>query len=93
MRTAGATHALAMGSCLTTFDDPLGVDGTLAVARLVPGLHAIGAADPTRGGDLDHMRRVEAVVASGRVRALKVYLGYLHYAADRSRLPSLLRVG
>ena len=27
-------------------DDPLGIAGTLAVARHVPGLHAIGAMDP-----------------------------------------------
>jgi predicted TIM-barrel fold metal-dependent hydrolase len=105
MRAAGVTHALAMGSCLTTFDDPLGVDSTLAVARLVPGLYAIGVADPTRGGDADHMHRVEAVVAAGRVRALKVYLGYLHYAptdagyrpyyelAERRRLPVVFHTG
>ena len=105
MHTAGVTHALAMGSCLTTLDDPLGVDGTLAVARLVPGLHAVGVADPTRGGDPDHVRRVEAVVASGRVRALKAYLGYLHYAptdpgyrpyyelAERRRLPVIFHTG
>jgi uncharacterized protein len=84
MHAAGVTHALAMGSCGATIDDPLGINGTLAVARLIPGLHAIGVADPTLGGDADHMRRVEAVVASDRVRALKVYLGYLHFApSDR----------
>ena len=89
----------------TTLDDPLGINGTLAVARLVPGLHAIGVADPTLGGDADHMRRVEAVVASGRVRALKVYLGYLHFApsdpgyrpyyelAERRRLPVVFHTG
>ena len=105
MRAAGVTVALAMGSCQTTIDDPLGVDGTLAVARHVPGLHAVGVADPTRGGDQEHLRRVEAVVASGRIKALKVYLGYLHFAptdpgyrpyyelAERHRLPVFFHTG
>jgi uncharacterized protein len=105
MRAAGVTQALAMGSCCTTLDDPLGVDTTLAVARLVPGLYAVGVADPTRGGDPDHMRRVESVVASGRVKALKAYLGYLHFAptdplyrpyyelAERHRLPVIFHTG
>ena len=105
MRAAGVRHVLAMGSCLTTSDDPLGVDGTLAVARHVPGVYAVGVADPTRGGDPEHMRRVEAVVASGRVHALKAYLGYLHFApndpgyrpyyelAERRRLPVFFHTG
>ncbi len=105
MHAAGITHALAMGSCCTTLDDPLGVDGTLAVAHHLTGLYAIGVADPIRGGDPDHMRRVEAVVAAGRVRALKAYLGYLHYApsdpgyrpyyelAERHRLPVVFHTG
>ena len=105
MRAAGVTHALAMGSCHITSDDPLGIDGTLAVARLVPGVHAVGVADPTRGGDPEHLRRVEEVVASGGVRALKVYLGYLHFAptdpgyrpyyelAERRRLPIFFHTG
>ncbi len=105
MRAAGVRHVLAMGSCLTTSDDPLGVDGTLEVARHAPGVYAVGVADPTRGGDADHMLRVEAVVASGRVRALKVYLGYLHFAptdpgyrpyyelAERRRLPVFFHTG
>ena len=105
MRAAGVRHVLAMGSCLTTPDDPLGVDGTLAVARQVPGVYAVGVADPTRGADPEHMRRVEAVVASGRVRALKAYLGYLHFAptdpgyrpyyelAERRRLPVFFHTG
>jgi predicted TIM-barrel fold metal-dependent hydrolase len=32
--------------------------------------------------DTDHVRRVEAALATGRVRALKGYLGYLHFAPE-----------
>ncbi|MFO0823479.1 MAG: amidohydrolase family protein [Gemmataceae bacterium] len=41
-------------------------------------MKAIGIADPTRT-DGDHFRRVEASLATGRVAALKGYLGYLHF--------------
>jgi predicted TIM-barrel fold metal-dependent hydrolase len=81
MQAAGVTHALAMGSWRGSDDDPLGVVATLRLAAHVPGLHAIGVADPTRA-DADHIRRVEAALATGRVRALKGYLGYLHYAPE-----------
>src|SRR5262249_32878206 len=104
MQSAGVSHALAMGSWQGTDDDPLGVAGTLRVAALVPGLHAIGVADPTRI-DADHLRRVEAQLTSGRVRAFKGYLGYLHFGpehpnytpyyelAARYRLPFVLHTG
>ena len=61
-------------------------------------------ADPRRT-DRDHLHRVEAVLATGRVRALKVYLGYLHYPpdhagyrpyyelAERFRLPVVFHTG
>jgi uncharacterized protein len=78
MQAAGVTAALAMGNRGGGDDDPLGVSGTLAVARGVPGLHAVGVADPERT-DPGHLRRVEAALATGRVKALKGYLGYLHY--------------
>lgn len=81
MQAAGATQALAMGCCNAPADDPLGVAETLALARLVPGLFAIGVADPSRS-DADHLSRVESVLAEKQVRALKGYLGYLHYAPD-----------
>jgi predicted TIM-barrel fold metal-dependent hydrolase len=85
MDAVGVSRALAMGCWYPPEtevpDDPLGVAGTLAVARLVPGLFAVGVADPTRA-DPDHLRRVEAFLATGRVRGLKVYLGYLHYPPD-----------
>ena len=83
METAGASSALAMGRWNAPPDDPLGVRGTLALARSVPGLHAIGIADPTRN-DADHLRRVQDALAAKQVRALKAYLGYLHYAPDHA---------
>jgi predicted TIM-barrel fold metal-dependent hydrolase len=83
MRLSGTTHALAMGEWRITPDDPLGVNRTLAVAALVPGLLAIGVMDPTKDkDDHDHFRRVAAALAGGRVAALKGYLGYLHYGPD-----------
>jgi predicted TIM-barrel fold metal-dependent hydrolase len=81
MLAAEVTHALAMGCAGAAEDDPLGIRDTLAVARLVSGLYAIGVADPRRT-DADHMRRVDIALASGQVRALKGYLGYLHYGPD-----------
>lgn len=81
MQTAGVDHALAMGCWNAPADDPLGVARTLEIARPVPGLHAVGVADPTRT-DLEHLARVDALLATGQVRALKAYLGYLHYAPD-----------
>ena len=83
MAAAGVTQALAMGCWNAGPDDPLGVHETLQLARLVPGLYAIGVADPTRT-DADHLRRAEAVLAAGEVKALKAYLGYLHYPPDHS---------
>jgi predicted TIM-barrel fold metal-dependent hydrolase len=81
MQSAGATHVLTMGCCNSPPDDPLGIADTLALARSVPGLSAVGIADPTHT-DADHLRRVESILAAKQVRALKCYLGYLHYAPD-----------
>jgi predicted TIM-barrel fold metal-dependent hydrolase len=47
----------------------------------VPGLHAVGVADPRRC-DPPFMKTVETVVQTGRVVALKAYLGYLHFPPD-----------
>src|SRR5215470_6469084 len=77
MQSAGVTHALAMGCWQGPAEDPLGVAGTLRVAQAVPGVLPIGIADPTRS-DPEHLSRVETVLATGQVRALKAYLGYLH---------------
>src|SRR5579872_1023655 len=81
MHAAAITDVLAMGRWNAPSEDPLGVAGTLALARTVPGLHAIGIADPLRT-DRDHLRAADAILAAGRVRALKAYLGYLHQAPD-----------
>lgn len=81
MEQAGIRAAMAMGSANGPDDDPLGINATLAIARSVPGLHAIGVANPLRS-DPEHMRRVEKVIAGGQVRALKAYLGYLHFPPD-----------
>jgi len=104
MAAAGVQHALAMGCHSAADDDPLGVKTTLAVAAHVPGLHAIGIADPYRS-DPEHLRRVEQELSSRRVVAFKVYLGYLPFApdhagyrpyyelADRYRLPVFFHTG
>jgi hypothetical protein len=108
MQAAAANAVLAMGcwhpNRHPAADDPLGVASTLSIARSVPGLHAIGIADPGRT-EPEHLQAVEAVLATGRVRALKAYLGYLHYApdhagyrpyyemAERHRLPFIFHTG
>lgn len=81
MQAAGISQVLAMGCWNAASDDPLGIAETLALARSVPGLFAIGIADPTRT-DAEHLSRVESLLAAKQVRALKGYLGYLHYAPD-----------
>jgi len=81
MRAAGVQQVLAMGSWNITPGDPLGIAGTLQLGQHVAGLHAIGVADPTRT-DAEHLRRVATVLATGQVRALKGYLGYLHFGPD-----------
>src|SRR5436305_15073010 len=73
MQAAGVTHALAMGCWDGGADDPLGIAGTLAVAADLPGLHAIGIADPPRT-DAEHLRRVDAALPAGKACALKGYL-------------------
>ena len=104
MQAAGVTQAFAMGEWGTGPDDPLGVKRTLAIAAMVPGLKAIGIADPTNTSD-DHFNRCEEVLKSGAVVALKCYLGYLHYEpahphyrryyelAARYRLPVMMHTG
>lgn len=81
MQEADMTQVLAMGCWNAPADDPLGIAETLVLARSVPGLFAIGIADPTRT-DADHLRRVDSILSTKAVCALKGYLGYLHYAPD-----------
>ena len=80
MRAAGIASAFAMGEWCITAEDPLGIHRTLEIAAKVPGLHAIGVMDPTKDpDDREHFGRVADALATGRVVALKGYLGYLHY--------------
>src|SRR4051794_15922779 len=74
MRQGGIGAALCMGQLDAGDDDPLGIAGTLELARSVPGLYAIGAMDPRRT-EPEHLRRVERELKGGRVKALKGYLG------------------
>jgi uncharacterized protein len=78
MQLAGVGTIFAMGAWNSGEADPLGINTTLQIAAHVPGMHAIGVADPTRS-EPEHFRKVEALLASGSVVALKGYLGYLHY--------------
>jgi predicted TIM-barrel fold metal-dependent hydrolase len=75
--------ALAMGRLNGGEHDPLGIEDTLLLAERVPGLHAIGVADPRRT-EPEWFRAVERQLATGKVKALKAYLGYLHFAPDHA---------
>jgi hypothetical protein len=79
-KKARVVQALCMPRFEVSDKDPLGIQDTLAVAELVrgPKLHPVGLAHPERF-DRDHLDRVEEVLKQGKVKALKVYLGYLHY--------------
>jgi predicted TIM-barrel fold metal-dependent hydrolase len=81
MQESGAEILLGMGHKGGSADDPLGIASTLRVAELLPGLHAIGVADPSRI-DTEHLQGVERQLRSGKVKALKGYLGYLYYGPD-----------
>lgn len=81
MRDSGTEVLLGMGHLGGSEDDPLGVASTLRIAALLPALHAIGIADPSRT-DTGHLQRVEQQLQSGKVKALKGYLGYLYYGPD-----------
>src|SRR5258707_13525572 len=85
MQAADVNAALAVGNWQPnrtgSLDDVLGVAATLTVARYVPGLHAIGVADPGRT-EPEHLRAVDAPLATGRVPPLKAFLGYLPIAPD-----------
>ena len=78
MQIAKVDTVLAMGVWDAGPEDPLGINITRAIAGQVPGIHAIGVADPRRT-DREHFAQVESLVASGAVAALTCYLGYIHY--------------
>jgi predicted TIM-barrel fold metal-dependent hydrolase len=85
MTRAGVAFALGMGCLGGPGDDPLGIGGTLRLTASVPGLRAIGIADPTRT-EPDHLRAVERQIERerGRLVALKAYLGYLHFGPEHA---------
>jgi uncharacterized protein len=77
----GVTYLLGMGCLTDDPDDPLGIDGTLRIAALLPDLHPIGVADPRKTSDV-HLAAVESQLRTGKVKALKGYLGYLHFGPE-----------
>ena len=81
MKAAGVTTLFGMGRLNAPADDPLGINGTLRLATLIPGLKAVGIADPTKN-DAEHFRKVDEQVATGKIVAFKAYLGYVHHAPD-----------
>jgi predicted TIM-barrel fold metal-dependent hydrolase len=83
MKRAGVDQILAMGRLDPPASDPLGIAGIVRLASFVPGLHAIGAIDPTKTSS-DHLQAVEAVLKAGKVQALKAYLGYRPFGPDHA---------
>jgi predicted TIM-barrel fold metal-dependent hydrolase len=83
MDQAKVEYAFGMGSLESTKEDPLGIARTLELSRSVPGLKAIGVADP-RLTEPEHLRAVEAQVERHReqIVAFKAYLGYLHFGPE-----------
>jgi predicted TIM-barrel fold metal-dependent hydrolase len=83
MSQANVQFAFGMGSLGGEKSDPLGVARTLELASFVPGLKAIGVADPRRT-EPEHLTAVEAQIEQhrGQIVALKAYLGYLHFGPE-----------
>jgi predicted TIM-barrel fold metal-dependent hydrolase len=83
MRAGNVEYALGMGCVNGPRDDPLGIKSTIEIAKLVPGLKAIGIADPRRH-DAGHMKKVEAQIEGHRdlIVAFKAYLGYIHVGPE-----------
>jgi predicted TIM-barrel fold metal-dependent hydrolase len=83
MHLAKYEFAFGMGSLDGLKGDPLGIARTLALSRSVPGLRAVGVADPRRT-EPEHLRSVEAQIEGNRDKlvALKAYLGYLHFGPE-----------
>jgi predicted TIM-barrel fold metal-dependent hydrolase len=85
MQLAGFKVAFGMGSLKSPETDPLGISGILALADSVPGLKAVGVADPRRI-DREHLKAVEAQIERHRdkIVAFKAYLGYLHFGPEHA---------
>ena len=83
MHQAKFEFAFGMGSLGGPRDDPLGIARTLELARSVPGLKAVGVADPRRT-EPAHLKAVEAQIERHRdkIVAFKAYLGYLHFGPE-----------
>ncbi len=83
MHQAKVQIAFGIGSLVGPRDDPLGIARTLELCRIVPGLKAVGIADPRRN-DPEHLRAVEDQILRHRetIVALKAYLGYLHFGPE-----------
>jgi predicted TIM-barrel fold metal-dependent hydrolase len=83
MDQAKLEFAFGMGSLGGPKGDPLGIARTLELSRSVPGLRAIGVADPRRT-EPEHLKAVEAQIERHRERivAFKAYLGYLHFGPE-----------
>jgi len=83
MDHANVQYAFGMGSLGGEISDPLGVARTLELAKSVPRLKAIGAADPRRT-EPKHLLAVETQIDQHRnqIVALKAYLGYLHFGPE-----------
>jgi predicted TIM-barrel fold metal-dependent hydrolase len=83
MAQAKVRIAFGIGSLVGPRDDPLGISRTLELSRSVPGLKAVGIADPRRT-DREHLRAVEDQIVRHRetIVALKAYLGYLHFGPE-----------
>ncbi len=83
MGQANVQFAFGMGSLGGEKSDPLGIVHTLELAKSVPGLKAIGVADPRRT-EREHLKAVEAQIEEhgGQIVALKAYLGYLHFGPE-----------
>jgi predicted TIM-barrel fold metal-dependent hydrolase len=83
MKQARLKFAFAMGSLDGPREDPLGIARILELSNSVPGLKAIGIADPRRIQPA-HLRAVEAQIECHRetIVAFKAYLGYLHFGPE-----------
>ena len=78
-----------MGKLDSNADDPLGITENLQIGSLASGIKVIGAADPRKGLDAEHMAAVRAQLKEHRreIVALKCYLGYVGAPEDPGYQP------